>query len=262
MSEYKKARDLANFNGPQICTVGVVSHDGYMLTGQRRDNKLWTSPGGHRDANETILEAARREVMEESGIEVTNDQLELIKAERVKSHRTGKDFVVFAFLAKVERSRATAKNDPDKEISEWRWVPIDKNTPELKPEARHAKQDFVLMHLGVWPKEAKMRKMARFGEDPKDKGRTMKQVSDDLQKANLDEKPKPAPKDPEQSPTFPEPKAKTPQEMQQDPEEILEDEDPNKSQTEPKTGSKDGPQPDDVRKDKPAANEGLGQDKS
>lgn len=192
--------ELTNYEGTKIVTVGLVS-GGYLLSGKRRDNGLWTSPGGHVDDGEDILSAAIREVKEEAGIDINSDQIELIYAEKVVSHRTGKPFVVFGFLAHVDRETATAKNDPDKEISEWRWVPLDKSQPELKHEARHAKEDCVLIHLGIHNKGAKM-------------SRTMEEVSKEIQTANFDES----------GHSQAEPKPKTPEQMQNDPEAYLDDE--------------------------------------
>lgn len=141
---------------PVIVTVGVMSQ-GRLLTGRRRDNGLWTSPGGHMDAGEMPLEAARREVLEESGIDLTMYQLTQVGAERIVSHRTGKEFAVLVFVVDLpDVALTTIENDPDNEISVWKWVPISASTPELHPNMRHAKVDSILVHLGLWPEEGKM----------------------------------------------------------------------------------------------------------
>ncbi len=203
---YAKARELNYSNLPKIVTVGLVSGD-EVLTGKRRDNNLWTSPGGHLEEGEDILTGARREVLEESGIDIQASQLDLIHAERVVSHRTGNPFILFGFIANIDKTKATAKNDPDKEISEWKWVKAMEGTPELHPDARHAKNDLLLSHLGL-PTDMKI-KASRLGDDDRDKGRTMKEVSKDI----TDPK-----KEPEKA-KVPEPKAKTPQEMLEHPDE-------------------------------------------
>lgn len=212
VSLLKEALKLSDLEMPKIVAVGLTSQ-GKILTGKRRDNGLWTNPGGHMDDGETIFQAARREVFEEAGIELTNEQLELVGAERVTSHRTGKEFVIFALTAEVPQERTTTKHDPDNEVDEWKWVPISKQTPELKPEARHAKQDHILMHLGVWPEDVRM---AEKG-DELDKGRTMKQVSDDIQKANMEEE--------EETPPPPEPQPKTPEQLNNNPDEYIPEDD-------------------------------------
>lgn len=138
--------DLINFKGSRIVTVGLISGD-EILTGQRRDNGLWTNPGGHVDEGEDIQDAACREVLEETGIEIEPRNLKLICAEKLISHRTGKEFVVFAYCASVNKEKATSRLDPDKEFKQLKWVKISRETPELKPESRHAKQDFVVEHI-------------------------------------------------------------------------------------------------------------------
>lgn len=220
MNLWDKARELERSPWPKIVTVGLVS-DGFVLTGQRRDNQLWTSPGGHVDEGEDILSAGRREVLEESGIDITGMDMHLIRAERLVSHRTGKPFVVFAFIANVDRTKASGRSDPDQEVGLWRWVKIQDGAPELQAEARHAKDDFILAHLGL-KREARMSET----EGPQQKGRTIKEVSEDLQTAGFDKNPAVPPE--EKEPSFPEPDQLTPAEMQKDPEDLLEQEASNK----------------------------------
>lgn len=131
---------------PEIVTVGVLNRN-QILTGRRRDNGLWVSPGGHMDPGESPARAAVREVMEESGIELQESDLQKISTETITSPRTGKDFILHCYLANIDNESPTTKNDPDQEIEEWRWVNLDPKTPELQPEARHAKNDSILKHL-------------------------------------------------------------------------------------------------------------------
>ena len=48
----------------------VDDGDGRILLARRRDNDLWTIPGGAMDAGEFIAETAVREVKEETGLSV------------------------------------------------------------------------------------------------------------------------------------------------------------------------------------------------
>ncbi|HSH01990.1 MAG TPA: NUDIX domain-containing protein, partial [Anaerolineae bacterium] len=53
--------------------VGVnvaVIEGGKVLLTQREDFEVWCMPGGHVDGGESVAEAARREVLEETGLEV------------------------------------------------------------------------------------------------------------------------------------------------------------------------------------------------
>lgn len=51
-------------------SVVVTNDDGQILLQRRTDNNLWALPGGTMDIGETISECARREVREETGLDV------------------------------------------------------------------------------------------------------------------------------------------------------------------------------------------------
>ena len=52
------------------CAGGVVEKDGKILFQRRSDNNRWGLPGGLLELNETYLDAAIREIKEETGLEV------------------------------------------------------------------------------------------------------------------------------------------------------------------------------------------------
>ena len=51
-------------------TAAVRNAQGELLLIERTDNGLWALPGGGQDIGESVVQAARREVWEETGIEV------------------------------------------------------------------------------------------------------------------------------------------------------------------------------------------------
>lgn len=54
-----------------VSVAGVVVNDeGKILAVKRRDNGEWQPPGGVLELNETIEEGLRREILEESGIQI------------------------------------------------------------------------------------------------------------------------------------------------------------------------------------------------
>jgi ADP-ribose pyrophosphatase YjhB (NUDIX family) len=59
---------------PGVAAV-VLNADGHVLLGRRADNGLWGLPSGHVEPGETVAEAIRREVREETSIEVRVDAL-------------------------------------------------------------------------------------------------------------------------------------------------------------------------------------------
>lgn len=53
----------------------VINGEGRILVVKRRDNGEWQPPGGVLESDETIEEGLRREIQEETGIEVHIDRL-------------------------------------------------------------------------------------------------------------------------------------------------------------------------------------------
>ena len=53
----------------------VVRDDGRILAIQRRDNQHWEPPGGVLELHETFEEGVRREVREETGVDVDVERL-------------------------------------------------------------------------------------------------------------------------------------------------------------------------------------------
>jgi 8-oxo-dGTP diphosphatase len=53
----------------------VVRDDGRVLAIQRRDNAKWEPPGGVLELEESIEDGVRREILEETGLEVVVEQL-------------------------------------------------------------------------------------------------------------------------------------------------------------------------------------------
>lgn len=68
----KKIRDHIKTDKIMLvsCCVVIPNEDGKILLQQRSDNKLWGLPGGLKELDETLLECARREVFEETNLEV------------------------------------------------------------------------------------------------------------------------------------------------------------------------------------------------
>lgn len=59
---------------PAVSAV-VADGDGRLLLQRRTDNQLWSVPGGAVELGESVLGALRREVLEETGLEVVADRL-------------------------------------------------------------------------------------------------------------------------------------------------------------------------------------------
>jgi 8-oxo-dGTP diphosphatase len=59
-----------------VSVSAIITNDaGYVLLVQRRDNRRWEPPGGILELNESITEGLKREVREETGLEVEPERL-------------------------------------------------------------------------------------------------------------------------------------------------------------------------------------------
>ena len=111
--------------------IGVMILDGdKILLGHRAVNKkdtggiyetdCWTLPGGKQEYTETFFEGAKREVKEETNLDV--DELELFGA--VDDIQPDRHYVTLHVIAR-RYSGEPKVMEPDKE-DEWRWFSLDK----------------------------------------------------------------------------------------------------------------------------------------
>jgi 8-oxo-dGTP diphosphatase len=108
---------------PLVGVGGVVIRDERTLLIRRGSAPLegeWSIPGGMLELGETILEGVRRELLEETAIEVR--VLDLIEVfERVTRDEVGKlkyHFVILDYLCEAVRGEAQAGSD----VTEVAWA--------------------------------------------------------------------------------------------------------------------------------------------
>ena len=111
--------------------VGVIiTKDDKILLGKRSedhekaDSELhgegtWTCPGGKMEFGEKIVECARREVQEETGIKINEVKLISITNDRFKDSQ----FITVGFLC--EDFNGEPKTMEPDEITEWGWFPLN-----------------------------------------------------------------------------------------------------------------------------------------
>jgi 8-oxo-dGTP diphosphatase len=110
----------------------MILKDNKVLLGKRHDDPekadsllhgagTWTMPGGKLHFQEVPEDGAVREVMEETGLKITKDNLKLISLtnEIVEDAH----FITLGFLCK-EFEGEPSVTEPD-EITEWGWFALD-----------------------------------------------------------------------------------------------------------------------------------------
>lgn len=129
MSENKVAR---------IGAAVIIVSNGKVLLGHRHPDPekasselhgegTWTLPGGKVDFGDTLLKTAKKEALEECGIQV--DELEIISiADEIIPD---KHFVTVGFVAR-KFSGEPKVMEPD-EITEWNWFDLNKLPSPIFP---------------------------------------------------------------------------------------------------------------------------------
>jgi len=132
---------------PKVGVGVMVLKNNKVLLGKRNDDAekagsdlhgegTWTMPGGKLDFQETLIDGAYREVLEETNIKINKDKIKVISVadEIVKDNH----YVTVGFLCKdFEGEPETMELE---EITEWKWYDLD-NLPEkvFPPSAKMIK---------------------------------------------------------------------------------------------------------------------------
>jgi 8-oxo-dGTP diphosphatase len=108
--------------------VALLTRDGAVLMGERKPEKVyplhWEFPGGKIEAGETALDALRRELREELGIEIADAELYF---SGIASYSNGMTYAVSYFLVRVWY----------REISNMEFKRVEWITKEKLPELLH-----------------------------------------------------------------------------------------------------------------------------
>ncbi|MGL4861243.1 MAG: NUDIX domain-containing protein [Enterobacteriaceae bacterium] len=105
---------------PHVTVACVVQAQNQFLIVEEtiRHQQLWNQPAGHLEDNETLLQAAERELWEEAGIRATPQSLLKVLQWRTPK---GVTFVRFTFAIDLEEPITAIPQDPD--IDRCLWLP-------------------------------------------------------------------------------------------------------------------------------------------
>lgn len=121
-------------------SVIVEDSEGLILMQRRRDDGTWSYPGGRVEIDETVEDAARREVREECGIEVGKLQLlGVFSGPELRHVYPNGDEVCCIDIVYISRDWRGSLRPLDGEAAEVGFYPIDRlpaplsqmNTPQL-----------------------------------------------------------------------------------------------------------------------------------
>lgn len=108
----------------------ILNEKGEALLGQRLSSHgtgEWSFPGGHLEFGETIEETARREVLEETGLEIDAFELVSVADEMRYIETDGKHYVNLGLLGHYKGGEPQTM-EPEK-CAQWQWFSLD-NLPE------------------------------------------------------------------------------------------------------------------------------------
>jgi len=107
-----------------VSVAAVITDDhGRALLIQRRDNKRWEPPGGVLELGETIEEGLRREVREETGLDIVPGQLTGVYKNMARG------IIALVFRCKITGGTLAATD----EATAFRWA-SDRDIRELAAE--------------------------------------------------------------------------------------------------------------------------------
>jgi len=89
-----------------------------IVNNQSGQDNRWSLPGGQIEAGETLEQALRREVAEETGLAVTSSSFAFLTENFMPTYQAHSLVTYFD----CEVSGVLDPNDPDEEISETKWI--------------------------------------------------------------------------------------------------------------------------------------------
>jgi ADP-ribose pyrophosphatase YjhB (NUDIX family) len=132
-------------HGPQVAVGAIVVANGAMLMVQRGQGLatgLWSVPGGRVEAGEYLIDALKREVREETGIDIEVGELAGIFEVIGDRH-----YVILDYLATTS---VAADPVPGTDAADARWVPLEE-IPSLDCTPRFVE---TMRAWGVLPDES------------------------------------------------------------------------------------------------------------
>ncbi len=151
---YQNARDYIQFLRSKIgaaplillgTTVFLFKEEGKCLMMKRKDNGKWSCPGGMLEPGESLEQAARREVLEETGILVEKLTLvSMVSGEKlIYRYPNGDEVYNVTAIYTADMPLDFRLSPHDDEAIEFDWFDYNTLPKELSPPTQTMLQEFV-----------------------------------------------------------------------------------------------------------------------
>lgn len=126
-SEIPKTRIGASLNPSLAVNAIVAKEEGILLLKRKNEpfKGFWSLPGGFVEYGETVEEAVKREVKEETGLTVEPEKLIGVYSER--NRHPGRHVVAVCYSASIKEGEVSLNLEENEEVKFFRFIEIPKN---------------------------------------------------------------------------------------------------------------------------------------
>jgi len=110
---------------PKVGVAVLIIKENKILVGKRKSTShgdgTWHTPGGHLEFGESLEECAKREVFEETGIEIENPKFLTVTNDIFQ--KEGKHYITIWMVSYWKKGEPITK-EPEK-CEGWKWLSLD-----------------------------------------------------------------------------------------------------------------------------------------